>query len=219
MIDRKRARALAADAVASGKPTEWFETLYREAGGESEAIPWADLVANPYFVEWADSTGLRGEGKRALKIGCGLGDDAEDLARRGFETTAFDVSESAIRWCKQRFPSSRVHYAAADLMAPPAEWRGAFDFVLEAYTLQVLPESIRARAIVRVAQFVREGGTLVVICRGREPHDPEGELPWPLLHEEVMSFTNFGFHLIRFDDLEDDTETPRVRRFRAVFRR
>ena len=59
-------------------------------------------------------------GKKALTIGCGLGDDAEQLAEWGFSTTAFDVSETAIRACRRRFPDSRVQYVAADLLQPPA---------------------------------------------------------------------------------------------------
>ena len=47
-------------------------------------------------------------GKKALKIGCGLGDDAEYLTETGMEVTAFDISETAIRWCHERFPDSRV---------------------------------------------------------------------------------------------------------------
>ena len=52
--------------------------------------------------------------QKALIIGCGLGDDAEALAKLGFEVTAFDISTSAIAWCQQRFPDSTVNYLVAD---------------------------------------------------------------------------------------------------------
>ena len=33
-----------------------------------------------------------------LRIRPGLGDDAEELVRRGFDVTAFDISDTAIQW-------------------------------------------------------------------------------------------------------------------------
>ena len=59
-------------------------------------------------------------GKLALVVGTGLGDDAGQLAAWGFDTAAFDSSETAIRACRRRFPTSSVSYAAADLLNPPA---------------------------------------------------------------------------------------------------
>jgi len=102
-----------------------------------------------------------------------------------------------------------------DLFEAPEEWSGAFEFVLESYTLQVLPEQERREAIGIITDFVTPGGTLLVVCRGREP---EGELPWPLTAEEVRRFEDEGLDLVAFEDYADD-ETPPVRRFRAEFER
>jgi len=54
--------------------------------------------------------------------------------------------------------------------------------------------------------------------RGREPADPEGELPWSLTRAELDAVRAHGLELVRFEDLLDD-ETPPVRRFRALYRR
>jgi ubiquinone/menaquinone biosynthesis C-methylase UbiE len=63
------------------------------------------LKPNPNFIDWLNQRRVVGSG-RAIKVGSGLGDDAEELSRRGFETTAFDISESAIAWSRKRFPQS-----------------------------------------------------------------------------------------------------------------
>jgi SAM-dependent methyltransferase len=149
-----------------------------------------------------------------------LGDDADLLAARGFRVTAFDVSPTAVAWCRQRFPASHVRYETADLLNPPAEWSGAFDFVFEAYTLQVFKAvETRTQAANRLAAFPRPGGTLLVLCRGREPSDPEGQMPWPLLRDELSVLETCGLKEIRFEDFADRHETPAVRRFRALYRR
>ena len=140
---RAKARQLAREFAQRGDATGWFERLYSQAQGNEQAIHWADQETNPNLVRWLDRRNVAGQGKLALVVGCGLGDDAEELAHRGFEVVAFDIAPTAIAWCQQRFPHSPVAYVVADVLDPPSAWQGGFDFVLEAYTLQVLPADVR----------------------------------------------------------------------------
>ncbi len=215
---RKTAREIANSHLLKGDAKGWFEALYAQAEGEAGIIPWADLAPNPNLTAWMDANEVDGKGQKALKIGCGLGDDAEELALRGFETTAFDISATAVDWCARRFPDSRVNYLAADLFDAPDDWRGAFDLVLESYTLQVLPPAMRTEAMRRIADFVGDGGSLLVIARGREPDEPEGKMPWPLTRAELASFQTHGLREASFEDYED-REDPPVRRFRIRCKR
>ena len=214
--NRVRARELAARFIRSGDPTGWLEQLYREHEQGSKVVPWADLGVNPNLVEFFERNPIAAAGKTALTIGCGFGDDAEQLAAWGFETTAFDVAPSAISAAKQRFPGSSVDYRTADLLVPPEEWRGRFDFVLESYTLQVLPPELRPQAIRSVAGFAKKGGMILLIARAREEHEEEGQMPWPLTRRELERFVELGLREESFEDYLDK-EAPPVRRFRAVF--
>ena len=212
---RATAREVAQRHLAKGDPFGWFEALY--ALGDPGVIPWADLAPNPSLVEWLDRGRAPLEGT-AVKVGCGLGDDAEELSRRGLATTAFDISPTAIEWSRRRFPSSCVEYIVADLFSPPESWIAGFDLVVESYTLQVLPPSLRTEACRRIAALVAPGGTLVVIARGREAEEPEGKMPWPLVVSEFETFDRAGLRRVSFEDFVD-RETPPVRRFRLEFRR
>ena len=131
---RTKAQQLAHEFMQRGDVTGWFEPLYAGADGDAQAIPWADMAANPNLVDWMERHIPHGEGRKALVIGCGLGDDAEELASRGFEVVACDIAPTAINWCHRRFPTSQVQYVVADACDLPASWQGTFDFVLEAYT-------------------------------------------------------------------------------------
>lgn len=214
---RATARGIADQYLDRGDPLGWFEELYARASEDTSIVPWADLEPNPSLVDWLDRHVGRGRGF-ALKVGSGLGDDAEELARRGFSTTAFDISETAIALSRKRFPGSAVSYTVKDLFSAPAEWRGRFQLVLESYTLQVLPRDLRAEAARRIASFVAPDGVLLVIARGSGADEPEGEMPWPLTREELSCFRDHGLLELSFEDFMDREEPP-VRRFRAVFSR
>jgi ubiquinone/menaquinone biosynthesis C-methylase UbiE len=215
---RAKARQLADEFVRRGDATGWFEIFYTEAQGNEQAIHWADMVSNPNLVQWLDRRNVEGKGQRALVVGCGLGDDAEELARRGFTVVAFDVAPTAIDWCRKRFPHSAVEYVVADALDAPAAWNGSFDFIFEAYTLQVLPEDVRGKAIASIARLLAKGGTLLVVCRGRSPEEPSGNTSWSLTKENLDGFLSLGLRQVQFEDYLDQEEPP-TRRFRVEYRR
>jgi SAM-dependent methyltransferase len=217
--DRTRARKLWSEYAEGDAPLGWFEALYQEANGDESIIPWGDMVPNPHLCEWHRRSGYNFEGKRCLKIGCGLGDDAEYLASAGGKVTAFDIAPTAIDWCRRRFRSSKVNYLVADLFKAAGGWHRAFDFVLEAYTLQVFPTDLRRQAMRCIADFVAPSGTLLVLCRGREETEPlSGPIPWPLTRAELECFGAYGLRELLFEDYMD-AEDPPLRRFRVHYLR
>jgi len=216
--DRKRARELATEYVGKGDPTGWFEVLYREAQAGRNVLPWADRGANPGLLEFWKAHPQETGRKRALVIACGLGDDAEQLATWGFQTAAFDIAETAIAMARRRFPESNVEYRAADLFAAPADWRQVFDFVFEANTVQALPHNLRPQAIRAIAEFVRPGGKLLAVVRGRKLEEPVGELPWPLTRDEMQEFVRAGLREELFEEYLD-AEDPPARRYRVLYSR
>lgn len=218
MGDRARAKELAAEYARKGDPTGWFEVLYKESEEGKSIVPWADRGANSGLIEFWSAKPQPTDGKNALVIASGLGDDAEQLAAWGFATTAFDISETAIRTARKRFPQSVVNYCVADLFQPPAGWERKFDFVFEANTVQALPVHLRTQAIQKIAAFVPPGGKLLAIVRGREEKEPLGELPWPLTRAEMNEFVRSGLTEESFEEYFDN-EDPPARRFRVLYTR
>ncbi len=219
MNHRERARELALEYLRRGSFPEWFEALYASSGGNADLIPWADGRPNPCLVEWMTEPGPPAPGSRALVVACGLGDDAEFLAARGLEVTAFDLSPSAIAWCRRRFPDTRVDYLAADLLDPPPQWRRRFSLVFEAYTLQSLPPDMLERAVARIADFVATDGRLLVVTRAREENEAGDGPPWPLTRAALHAFVAEGLREVDFRDFLDRREDPPVRRFLALYER
>jgi SAM-dependent methyltransferase len=193
-----------------GDGTEWFDDFYAEAKAREIDPPWVKRAANPNLADWLDAREFEGQGKRAVVVGCGLGDDAEELAARGFEVTAIDVSENAIQMAKERFPETRVEYRCANLLSLPPELLGAFDFTWEAYTLQSLPVPTRHEAMAGIARLSAPGGTLLVAAYARpEDAEPSETPPWPLSPSELRGFAEFGLTIEELESYIDEKRSAR----------
>jgi SAM-dependent methyltransferase len=219
-ILRARARALAAEAAAAGDESGWFERLYAEAEAGHAVVPWTDGYPNPHLTDWAARAALDGTGKRALVVGCGLGYDAEFLARLGYAVTGFDVAPTAIERAVRENPASPVEYVTADLLDLPAAWAGAFDLVVEIYTVQPLYGPVRERALAALPGPVAAGGTLLVIARATNEENPERDpamMPWALTRGE-LDLAGGPLRPVSVEQFTDDEDPPKLR-WRAEFRR
>jgi len=209
---RENAKELADRFIKEGNPTGWFEALYAEAAGDNEKIPWADLEPNRFLRIWAEKTNLQGNKRKALVVGCGLGDDARFLHDLGFNVTAFDISATAIEWARKLHIETDIKFVVADLFDTPNEWYQTFEFVLEVYTIQPLPLEMRSKVIDAIANFVEFSGKLVVVTRGREDDEEPLELPWALSHKDLSRFEYNGLKQIHLEEMLGDEEEP-IKRF------
>ena len=209
---RERTKEIQAEFAEKGDALGWFDALYKEAAGDNERIPWADLTPNKFLVRYAEQTNLHGNNRNALVVGCGLGDDAKYLHDLGFRVTAFDISPTAIEWARKLHSDTDIKFFTADLFDTPKEWFGAFEFVLEVYTIQPLPLEIRPQVIDAIANFVELRGRLLVVTRGREDDEIPPELPWALSKKDLSRFEINHFKQINFKEMLGDEEEP-IRRF------
>ena len=149
-------------------------------------------------------------------IGSGLGRDSEYLATRGYSVTAIDVAPTAIRTAQQRYPDSTVHYRVADLLNAPKNLLGAFDLVVESYTVQALPPTVRTEATTAVAGMVAPGGTLLVIASARDDDEPVTGPPWMMTRADIDGFGRDGLEPVLVEEVDSDSG---FRHWRAEFRR
>jgi SAM-dependent methyltransferase len=84
--------ARAAEAEGGEPADHGYDRIYRESAG-SGGPPWDIGGPQPAFAQVLDD-GL--PGRTVLDIGCGTGDLAIALARRGHDVTAIDISPMAI---------------------------------------------------------------------------------------------------------------------------
>lgn len=156
-----------------------FEDAYASAGGDLNSVPWSRGGSggpDPALVAWLDSEapGLLRPGASVVVAGCGTGDDAAELAARGYDVAAFDVSRTAVEWCRERFPHLAGSFHQADLLELAGrrmlEGAGAgrvlrrADLVIDVEMLSWLPPSLRPEAAAAMVALMRPHGMLVVVC-------------------------------------------------------
>jgi SAM-dependent methyltransferase len=199
-------------------PLGWFDSIYSDAGGDYRAVFWADLEPSPYLVAWMKEHPIITNSKRAIVIGCGVGDDAEAMAKAGYEVIGFDISPTAIELCKKRYPDTKVTYLVANLFDYPKSWFSSFDLVYECNTIQVLPGAYRVQARDAMVSLLHNNGNILVSCRSRRSGTQEDAIPLPLDRIEIDGFTKVGLKEKSFLAY-DDTQTPPVPHFFAVYQK
>ena len=173
---------------------EFFESIYAGAGDDYSQIPWARLSPRPVLIDWLNAE-PPAAGTLALVVACGLGDDAEELARRGCVVDAFDVSPTAIDTARRRFPDSTVEYRVVDLFHLPAIWRERFELIIEVQTIQSLPPSEHRAAISAISTCLAPGGRMFLRTAVRGEDEPAHSRPWPLTRSELGWFEDEGLQL------------------------
>ena len=176
-----------------------FEDLYASVGDDLDQIPWAGLQPHPVLLSWLEEYPVV-PAQSALVIACGLGDDAEELRRRGCRVRAFDYSRTAIGWCRRRFPDSTVEYSVADLLDLPDVWQQGFDLVVEINTIQSIPRARRHEAIAAIAGTVAPGGRLFVRCLARGDGESTPTRPWAVSRADLGTFASEGMREVRFEE-------------------
>jgi SAM-dependent methyltransferase len=211
-----RGDELAAEHIARGEATARFDRLYADGVAGAVSMPWDRTEPHPLLREWAEREGLAGAGLRAVVVGCDLGADAAYLADLGFETVGFDVAPTAIEIARERFAGTGVDFRVADLLSLPPEWSGAFDLVVEIFTIQALPEPPRSAAMAAIRGFVAPAGTLLAVAFRSDGTGPADQgPPFPLTEETMRALAGDQLEVVALEPLE----LPAGARWRVEYRR
>jgi SAM-dependent methyltransferase len=200
------ARATAGDEA----PTRWVEELWASAERDEIDTPWDRTEPFPAVAAAVSSLGP-GDGRSAVVVGAALGADAEALARAGWRTTAFDISPAAVRLVRRRHAGSSVDYRVGDLLALDDDLVGAFDLVVEVFTVQAMPPRVRGHAIDGIRRLMAPGGSAVVVQFDRGDRRPDDGPPWMLDRAEMESFADgpVGMTWLHHEaSPRDDRDTP-----------
>lgn len=141
---------------------------------------------------------------RALELGCGTGTNAVFLAQQGFEVTAIDLSELALKQAQQRAERAGrvIRFLQADVCNFP--WQGEpFDFVFDRGCYHCA-RRIDLPGFLETLRKVTKPGSLYLVLTGNA-NEQSDEGP-PRLHEHEIRaelgelFDVNGIREFRFQD-------------------
>lgn len=169
-------------------PSFWEESYRRGHTGWDLGMP------TPVFERLASSKQFI-PGKM-LVICAGRGYDARMFARRGFQVTAVDFAEQAVKEMKSLLePGLKMDVFQADLFDLPAFMKDEFEYILEYTCFCAIDPQRRAEYIESISSLLKPGGFYIALAFpiGQRAGGP----PFMVTPDELIEpLGERGFHLI-----------------------
>lgn len=147
-----------------------WEALYQAQ--PRETMPWFYAGLDPDLEAALKRAGLKRG--RLLDLGTGPGTQAIELAARGYEVTASDLSATAIARASEAAAARgvAVKFVVDDVLASRLE--GTFDAIFDRGCFHVLAPADRTRYVEVVAARLAPGGLLLLKTFSRQQPGEEG---------------------------------------------
>jgi len=177
--------------------------------------PWDIGHPQPELVRAFDELAVAGS---VLDLGCGTGEHALELARRGCEAWGLDSTPAAIELARAKAAERGlpVTFVVGDALALAGLGR-TFDWVLDCGLFHVIDDEERRRYVEQLAHVLRPGGRHLMLGFGRDP----GRQVGPRGYDEGelgVAFEGWEREVVREAVFEATTAHGPVRGWLSVFR-
>ncbi|MBR6807305.1 MAG: class I SAM-dependent methyltransferase [Clostridia bacterium] len=138
---------------------EAYDERYKTA--HENSVRWLGDAPSPIVNEIISRYGITKESS-ILELGCGEGRDAVALLEKGYNLTATDISQEAIRYCGDISPNHKDRFSVLDCVRGELDIK--FDFIYAVAVIHMLVDDADREAFYR---FIREHLTdngLALIC-------------------------------------------------------
>jgi len=164
-----------------------WEELYQER--EIESMPWFNPELDDDLKKALDDLGLRSGS--TLDLGTGPGTQAMQLARRGFDVTATDISGAAIRLARGKAEEQGLDITWEQDDILDTRLARQFDLIFDRGCFHVLAPERRQDYVRIVGGLLKTGGYLFLKCFSRLQPGEQG--PFRFTPEQIREV--FGSRL------------------------
>ncbi len=114
-----------------------YEERYKTA--HARGVSWSSAVSTPIVMEVIEKYQIHSD-HQLLEIGCGEGRDSRTVLEQGYPLMATDISNEAIRYCKENMPQYASHFHVLDCLSDKLDTRFDFIFGIAVVHMLVLDE-------------------------------------------------------------------------------
>lgn len=171
-----------------------WESLYREA--DVETMPWFHPSLDPDMETALDTLGVR-DGS-FLDLGTGPATQAIELARKGFDVTATDISGAAIGRARKVAEELGlpIVFLCDDILA--SSLKRLFDFVFDRGCFHTLAPENRNAYLRTISRLVKKGGYLFIKCFSHK--EPMEDGPYRFYPEEIAKLFSAEFEIVSIEE-------------------
>jgi SAM-dependent methyltransferase len=166
-----------------------WETLYKTQ--KVETMPWYNENLDSDLEEALHRRKIT-NGK-FLDLGTGPATQAMWLAKRGFNVTGSDLSESAVNRAKYFYANQKnVNFIVDDILNSKLK-ESEFDYIFDRGCFHVLLPTDRQRYITKIKHILKENGTLFLKCFSNK--EPRQEGPYKFSQKEIRDLFSKYFRI------------------------
>lgn len=132
--------------------------------------------------EWRQFTAAVKPGGSVLDVGCNSGRDTRQLLDLGYRVTALDVSDQALRQCREQCPEARtINMSLLDL----ADLKEQFDGIWFSYVLVHIPFRLVPNALAALDSVLHPEGSMMILVTVVEESQER-------IHDSCVMFDEHG---------------------------
>jgi SAM-dependent methyltransferase len=191
------------------------EDVYRKV--PIDEIPW-NREDPPEALVTLVENGMM-EPCRCIDLGCGTGNYAIFLSRKGFTVTGIDISPKAIILAKEnaKEKGASCEFIVADVLNAPDHLHESFDFAYDWEVLHHVFPQKRKRYMENVHRLLKPGGKYLSVCfsnnnpqfrgKGKYRHTPLGTFLYFSSERELDHLFSRFFTILELKTMEIEGKT------------
>lgn len=139
--------------------SEFWDQIY-----QSKSAAWDLKTPTPAFIDLL-SCEYFADRRRMLVVGCGYGYDAIEGAKKGFDVTALDFSETAIDFARELTQKEKVNvnFLVEDLFNLSDKYSNAFEIIFDYVTYCAIDPKRRKEYSEKISELLVPDGIFAII--------------------------------------------------------